>query len=52
MKPISARGRIRLAAFDLDGTLTRGDSACESIGRRVGHLHRVRVLEALCDGRQ
>ncbi len=52
MKPIPARGRIRLVAFDLDGTLTRGDTVCEIIGRRLGHLRRVRELEALCAERR
>jgi phosphoserine phosphatase len=52
LKPISAPGRIRLAAFDLDGTLTRGDTVCETIGRHMGHLRRVRALEALCGKRR
>jgi len=37
---------IRLVAFDLDGTLVRGDTVCEVIARRLGHLERMRVLEA------
>jgi HAD superfamily phosphoserine phosphatase-like hydrolase len=41
-------GRIRLVAFDLDGTLTRGDTVCEVIGRHMGHFRRVRALEAIC----
>jgi hypothetical protein len=52
LKPISAPGRIRLVAFDLDGTLTRGHTVCEIIGRHMGHLRRVRTLEALCGKRR
>jgi HAD superfamily phosphoserine phosphatase-like hydrolase len=52
LKPISAPRRIRLVAFDLDGTLTRGDTVCEIIGRHMGHLHRMRALEAICDKRR
>ena len=47
-----SQGRVRLAAFDLDGTLTRGESVCETIGRRLGHLRRVRALEARCNERR
>ena len=36
---------IRLVAFDLDGTLVRGDTVCEVIARRLGHLDHMRVLE-------
>jgi hypothetical protein len=45
---LKAPGRIRLVAFDLDGTLTRGDTVCEVIGRQMGHFRRVRALEAIC----
>ena len=38
-------GRIRLVAFDLDGTLVRGETVCEVIARRLGHLERMRELE-------
>ncbi|MDA1348223.1 MAG: HAD-IB family phosphatase [Chloroflexi bacterium] len=38
--------RIRLVAFDLDGTLLRGDTVCEVIARRLGLLERMRALEA------
>ena len=38
-------GPIRLVAFDLDGTLVRGDTVCEVIARRFGHLDRMRLLE-------
>jgi HAD superfamily phosphoserine phosphatase-like hydrolase len=38
-------GRIRLVAFDLDGTLVRGDTVCEVVARRLGHLDRMRALE-------
>jgi len=51
-RPMPAAGRIRLVAFDLDGTLTRGDTVCETIARRLGHLRRVRELEALCAERR
>jgi HAD superfamily phosphoserine phosphatase-like hydrolase len=50
--PTPPRGRIRLVAFDLDGTLTRRETVCETIGRRLGHLRRVRALEALCAERR
>ena len=37
---------VRLVAFDLDGTLTRGETACEGIARGLGRLERMRELEA------
>jgi phosphoserine phosphatase len=37
---------IRLVAFDLDGTLLRGDTVCEVLARRLGRLDRMRELEA------
>lgn len=36
---------IELAAFDLDGTLLRGDTVCEGIARYLGTLERMRELE-------
>ncbi len=39
--------RVRLVAFDLDGTLTRGDTVCEAIARRIGRLERMREIERL-----
>lgn len=36
---------IRLVAFDLDGTLIRGDTVCEVIAEPLGHLDRMRELE-------
>ncbi len=36
---------LRLVAFDLDGTLTRGDTICEAIARRIGRLERMREIE-------
>lgn len=36
---------VRLVAFDLDGTLTRGDTVCEVIARRIGRLDRMREIE-------
>jgi len=44
--------RLRLAAFDLDGTLLRGDTVCEALARHMGHLERMRQLEATQDARQ
>lgn len=40
---------IRLAAFDLDGTLVRGETICEVFARRLGRLDRMRELEQLRD---
>ena len=40
-------GVLRLAAFDLDGTLLRGQTACESIARGIGRLERMREFESL-----
>jgi HAD superfamily phosphoserine phosphatase-like hydrolase len=37
--------RIRVAAFDLDGTLLRGDTTCEVLARPLGRLARMRTLE-------
>ncbi len=34
-------------AFDLDGTLLRGDTVCQVIARRMGHLERMDELERL-----
>lgn len=36
---------IELAAFDLDGTLLRGDTVCEAISRQLGRYERMRELE-------
>ena len=44
--------RVRLAAFDLDGTLLRGDTVCEALARKLGHLERMRELEATQEERQ
>ena len=38
---------VRIAAFDLDGTLTRGQTACEAIAEGIGHIGRMRELEQL-----
>ncbi len=40
---------IRLVAFDLDGTLLRGDTVCQAIARRMGHLTRMNEIERLQD---
>ena len=37
----------KLAAFDLDGTLLRGDTVCEAIARGLGRLDRMLELEGL-----
>lgn len=39
--------KVRLVAADLDGTLIRGDTVCETIAGRLGHLERMRELERL-----
>jgi HAD superfamily phosphoserine phosphatase-like hydrolase len=36
---------IRLAVFDLDGTILRGRTLCEVIADGIGHRERMRVLE-------
>jgi len=41
------RDGFRLVAFDLDGTLLRGDTVCEALARRMGHFERMRELEAI-----
>ena len=38
---------LRLAAFDLDGTLLRGQTACEAIARGLDRLERMREFEGL-----
>jgi len=38
---------IRLAAFDVDGTLIRPDTCCEAIARPLGRLGRMREFERL-----
>lgn len=44
--------RIRLVAFDLDGTLVRGDTVIETLARAMGHLDRARALETFHDARR
>ena len=44
MKPMIPSG---LAAFDLDGTLLKGDTVCEAIARGLGRLDRMREFEGL-----
>lgn len=41
--------RIHLAAFDLDGTLLRGDTVCQVVARHLGHLPRMNEIEQLRD---
>ena len=36
---------MRIAAFDLDGTLLGGQTACEAIAEGIGHIGRMRELE-------
>ena len=38
---------MRFAAFDLDGTLLRGDTVLEAIARPLGRLDRTREFERL-----
>ena len=42
---MSADGRIRLVAFDLDGTLIRPETCCEVIAQPLGCLPRMRAFE-------
>ncbi len=37
--------QVALVAFDLDGTLLRGDTVCQAIARRMGHLERMNEFE-------
>ncbi len=41
------RAPVSLVAFDLDGTLIRGDTVCQVIARRMGHLECMDELELL-----
>lgn len=41
--------RVRLVAFDLDGTLIRGPTICESLAAPLGKLSRMREIEQLRD---
>ena len=38
---------MRIAAFDLDGTLLRGQTACEAIAMGIGRIGRMREFEEL-----
>ena len=38
---------MRLAAFDLDGTLLRGQTVCEAIAKGIGRIQRMREFERL-----
>ena len=38
---------MRIAAFDLDGTLIRGKTACEAIAEGIGRIQRMREFELL-----
>ena len=44
--------RIRLVAFDLDGTLVRGDTVIETLAKAMGHTDRARALEEFHDARR
>jgi HAD superfamily phosphoserine phosphatase-like hydrolase len=46
--PFQSR-RVRLVAFDLDGTLIRGPTICESLAEPLGKLSRMREFEQLRD---
>lgn len=37
--------RIRLVAFDLDGTLVRGDTVVQTLAKAMGHVDRAHALE-------
>lgn len=39
--------RVRLVAFDLDGTLLRGDTVCEAMARQLGCSSQMKVFERL-----
>ena len=41
--------RVRLVAFDLDGTLIRGPTICETLAEPLGKLSRMREIELLRD---
>jgi len=41
--------RVRLVAFDLDGTLIRGPTICETLAEPLGKLSRMREFEQLRD---
>ena len=38
---------VGLAAFDLDGTLLKGETVCEAIAHGIGRIERMRELEQL-----
>jgi phosphoserine phosphatase len=42
--PVSAPA-CRLAAFDLDGTLVRGETVCDIFARKLGYIERMQALE-------
>jgi HAD superfamily phosphoserine phosphatase-like hydrolase len=46
---VAASRPPRLVAFDLDGTLIRGETCAEALARRLGHLDRMRAFERLTD---
>lgn len=39
-------------AFDLDGTLVRGDTVIETLAKAMGHIDRARALETVHDARR
>ncbi len=45
MSSVDQRGTIRLVVFDLDGTLLRGETVCETLARPLGKLERMHELE-------
>jgi phosphoserine phosphatase len=45
MQTTAPTRRVRLVAFDLDGTITRGQTVCEAIACRLGRSDRMRELE-------
>ena len=47
----SKHGRIKLAAFDVDGTLLRGPTICERIAASIGRSEEMRGIERLTSAR-
>lgn len=43
------RSRIKFVAFDLDGTLLRGETVCEMLARNLGRAERMQEIERLRD---
>jgi HAD superfamily phosphoserine phosphatase-like hydrolase len=48
-RPRRPARRVRLVAFDLDGTLLRGDTVCVALARRLGRVAEMEAFERLTD---